>query len=168
MDNVERAIASFADVFNQNKLGSTNSESNVTILYLSRDPGYSLSSFFQFNSVYIARSDQTTLSFFIQNNRSSTYIDDVSVNTSYGSQLIVNGGFESGNYKWQGLWSYSSCYSSYYNYGSSSNCADSRYAYNNTLSQTFSTTPGSVLYISFKLRWNGYGPGIFTNITIYP
>jgi hypothetical protein len=167
MNNVERAIASFSDAFNQNNLGSKKNEPNVTVLYSSRDPASSLNDFYQFTSVYIARSDQTTLSFFIQNNQSSTYIDDVSVNTTYGSELIINGGFDSGTYRWKGLWSYSSC--STYKYGYSySNCADSKYAYNSTVSQTFSTTSGSILYIGFKLRWNGYGAGIFTNVTIYP
>ncbi len=169
MDNVERMAASFPNIFSQHELSSASSKSDVTILYSFRDPPYGLSEFFKFSSVYIARANQTTLSFFMQSDIGYTYLDDVSVNNSYGYQYIVNGDFSNGVYGWQGLYSYETCYSSPYSYSSSySNCASSRYATNGNVSQTFNTQPGAVLYISFKLRWSGSGSGIFTKVTIYP
>ncbi len=164
MNNAERLASSLSDVFSQNDLSQISSKSDFTILYSFRDPSYGLSEFFQFTSVYIARSNQTTLSFFMQNDLGNTNLDDVSVKTSYGSQLIVNGGFDNNAYKWQGLDYVTQCYSGY----SYSYCAKSKNTLNSTVSQTFNTTPGDVLNISFKLYWSGSGPGIFTKVTIYP
>ena len=36
------------------------------------------------------------------------------------------------------------------------------------VSQTFSTTPGNLLYISFWIGWTGSGSGVITYITITP
>jgi hypothetical protein len=167
MYNGERMVASPPNVFDQNELSSTSSKSDVTILYSFRDPSQSLSELFKFTSVYVARGNQTTLSFFIQNNPGTTYLDDVSVTNSYGSQLIVNGDFENNTYGWQGLYSTEYYYRSSYPY-SYGKCAVNKYTLSNTVSQTFNTTPGDVLYIDFKLRWDNSGLGVFTKVTIYP
>lgn len=149
--HVERLRLSLTDTFGKK-------QSNATILYSCRDPPYSLSDFFEIKSVYIARSYRTTLTFLIENNQSNTYLDDISVNSVDGSQMIVNGDFDSGSYGWDG-------FSSSYGYYHLSYVTTSA-TVNSTLSQTFSTTPGTVMYIRFKLRWDGEGPGIFTKITI--
>jgi hypothetical protein len=168
MNNIAPVITSPADVFDQTELSSTSSKSDVTILYSFRDPSYDLHEFFKFTSVYIARANQTTLSFYIYNKPGQTYLDDVSVNNSYGGQLIVNGGFDSGTYGWQGLYFYSNCYPSSWYSSSYSRCVTSGDAIGSTLTQTFNTTPEAVLYIGFKLRWIGCGPGIIHKVTIYP
>ena len=152
MWHFERLRLSLADV-------SGKKQPNIVILYSCRDPLYSLSDFFEFKSVYIAQNYRTTLSFLIQNNQSNTYLEDVSVNKNDGSQMIVNGDFSSGRYGWEG-------FSSSYGYYHLSYVVTSS-TVNGTLSQTFSTTPGTVLYIRFKLRWYGSGPGIYTKVTIY-
>jgi len=149
--------------FGQNQVNPANNRPDATILYSIRNPYSSLDNFFQITTVYIARAGQTTLSFFAQN-LYTTHIDDVSVNNSYGQQLLVNGGFENGTYGWQGLSYTSPCpyWSSY------EHCYSSSSVVKDALSQTFSTTPGSILYISFKLRWTGGESSMITNVTIYP
>ena len=159
MKNVERLAASVSDVFGKNKLSSIDNEPGVTILYLSREPAYSLYDFFEFKSIYIARNYQTTLSFLIQNNKSNTYLANVSVNNTRGLEMIVNGDFSRGKYGWQG---FSSSYGYYY-----STYIVSSSTLNGSLSQTFNTSPGDVLYISFKLYWYGSGSGILTKVIIY-
>jgi len=172
MNKAERLASSLSNAFNQNELSAISSKSDVTILYSFRDPSSGLREAFQFTSVYIARSNQTTLSFFIQNDLGNTKLDDVSVKTSFESELIVNGGFDNNAYGWQGLSYVTQCYlgySSSYSYSSFySNCAESGYMLNNTVSQKFNTTPGTVLKISFKLYWSASGSGIFNKVTIYP
>ncbi len=154
-----------SSAFGQNQVNPANNRPDATILYSIRNPYSSLDNFFQITTVYIARAGQTTLSFFAQNSGYTTYIDDVSVNNSYGQQLLVNGGFENGTYGWQGLPYTSSCGGYWSSY---ENCYSSSSVVKDALSQTFSTTTGSILYISFKLRWTGSGSSIITNVTIYP
>jgi hypothetical protein len=166
-DNAKRMATSAPVVFGQNQLDSGNKQSDATILYSSRNPTASLSSFYQFVSVYTARDYQTTLSFFFQNSVYSTYLDDVSVNSSYGYSLIKNGNFENDTDKWDGVYSVERCYSSSYSYFISY-CHRSNSKVGSVVSQTFSTTPGNILNIGFKLRWDGSGSGIATKVTIYP
>jgi hypothetical protein len=161
---VDPSTSTPSDAFGQNQLNPANNRPDATILYSIRNPYSNLGSFFQITTVYIARAGQTTLSFFAQN-AYTTYIDDVSVNNSYGQQLLVNGDFENGTYGWQGL-SYASSCGGYWDYYG--HCYSSSSVVKDALSQTFSTTPGSILYISFKLRWTGSESSMITNVTIYP
>jgi hypothetical protein len=168
IDSAKRTVSSTANEFSQNEFDLTGKQSGATILYSMRNPSASLSDFYQFISVYIARDYQTTLSFFFQSSFYSTYLDDVSVNrSSYGAYpLIVNGNFENGTYGWDGVYSVERCYSSYSSI--ISYCHRSSSTVGSALSQTFSTTPGTKLYISFKLRWDASGSGTAIKVTIYP
>ena len=163
-DRVDIVTSTPSNAFGQNRLSTASNKPDATILYAMRNPYSSMNEFFQVTTVYIARAGQTTLSFFIQNSIYTTYIDDVSVNSSYGQELLVNGNFENGTYGWQGLSYTSTCgYWSYYEH-----CYSSSSGGNDALTQTFSTIPGNILRISFKLRWTGSGSSIVNNVTIYP
>lgn len=124
----------------------------------------SSSPYYNVSWLYYAQAYNETLTFAIQNNPSYTQIDDVSV--LYGTQqLLCNGDFEYGNMNcWQGA-----------NHLSTSNPHNGTYCYNDGVVgapdyvwQTFNTTPGALLYISFWIAWGGSGGGVYTNVSIYP
>ncbi|CAF1462392.1 unnamed protein product [Didymodactylos carnosus] len=122
------------------------------------------SSYYNVSWLYTAQSTNETITFAIQNNPSYTQIDDISV--LYGTQqLIVNGGFENA----------SQVGGSGANHLSTSNPNTGSYCYNDGVVgspdyvwQTFYTTPGAVLWVSFWIAWGGSGGGVYTNVTIYP
>ncbi|CAF1327799.1 unnamed protein product [Didymodactylos carnosus] len=120
--------------------------------------------FFQVSVLYIAQGMNETLTFGIRNDPSVTYLDNISV-LSGGQELLTNGNFE---YENQLGWSGAShlvsgsgiCYSYCY--------ADGIVGRLDYVSQTFQTTPGSLLHVSFYIRWGGSGSGVIANVTIYP
>ena len=144
-----------------------SNEQNVTVLYSMVNPTASLPYYYQVTSVYVAAAYQTTLSFFIQSGPGYVYLDDVSITNNYGRELLKNGNFENT----------SSSYTSYgwlnanINAGSDAHegqhyHSEGTYAGRN-ISQTFYTTPGDILKISFWVRWTSIGSPITTKATIY-
>ncbi|CAF1575120.1 unnamed protein product, partial [Didymodactylos carnosus] len=120
--------------------------------------------FFQVSVLYIAQGMNETLTFGIRNDPSYTYLDNISV-LSGGQELLTNGNFEYGTQLgWSGASHLASgsgiCYSYCY--------VDGIVGRLDYVSQTFQTTPGSLLYISFYIRWGGNGSGVIANVTIYP
>ncbi|UJR32878.1 hypothetical protein I4U23_020339 [Adineta vaga] len=150
--------------WNRKELSTAMPKPHYTILYSMYNPHSSLYSPVLISSIYIARAGQTTLSFGFPSGVISTiYIGNISVKNSVGQELLVNGNFTSGTYGWQGVSYISGCgYSFDYE-----NCFRTDFKVGDTLSQTFSTTPGTVLYITFKLRWTGSSSNDGLNATIY-
>ena len=143
----------------------------MTVLYSTVNPAASLPSYYQINSVYVAAAYHTTLCFFIKNGPSWTYLDDVSVTGVDGRELLINGNFENSSYT--------------YTYGSTqgwinanidvgSNAHTGQHYHKEgtstgqNVSQTFFTTPGDILRISFWIRWSGGGASVSTKAIIYP
>jgi hypothetical protein len=124
----------------------------------------SSSPYYNVSWLYYAQGYNETITFAIQNNPSYTQIDDISV-LYETEQLLCNGGFEDGNMNcWQGA-----------NHLSTSNPYNGTYCYNDGVVgapdyvwQSFNTTPGALLYISFWIAWGGSGSGVYTNVSIYP
>ncbi|CAF1189861.1 unnamed protein product [Didymodactylos carnosus] len=143
-----------------------NATSNRQIYYLS-NPSFEAPLYFQVSTIYIAQAINETLTFGLRNDRGRTYIDQVSV-LSGGRELLINGNFDyPSNYQYG--WSQDP-YNAQYGCGlCDSYCyADSSIGIMDYVSQTFTTTPGTVLYISFYIRWISSGSGIIANVTIYP
>jgi hypothetical protein len=121
-------------------------------------------SYFQVVYYYIAVGSSETLTFGIQNNPAYTEIDDVSV-VSNGAQLLCNGGFEAGT---QVCWSGANHISTASPHTGSYCYYDGVVGAPDYVSQTFSTTPGALLNISFWIQWSGSGSGVLTTVTISP
>ncbi|CAM4966143.1 unnamed protein product [Rotaria socialis] len=108
--------------------------------------------------LYTAQSASETITIDTYNVPATTYIDDVSVidmNTS--QELLTNGGFESGAVIWIGSATNditsggSSCYGGSWCY------SDAAITPHGNISQSFSTTAGHTLSISFYISWSGTG-----------
>ena len=127
------------------------------------NPTYS-SSYYQVQWLYYAQAASETFRFGIQNNPSYTQIDDVSVMDG-ATELLCNGGFETGSMTcWSGA-----------NHISAGGAHTGTYCYNDGVVsapdyiwQTFSTTPGDLMYLSFWIAWGGSGGGLVMYITITP
>ncbi|CAF1489492.1 unnamed protein product [Rotaria sordida] len=164
---LDRSIIKSSTSITQTTSQTTNSQSNVTILYSMVNPYTSLPSYYKISSVYIARAYQTTLSFFMQNGPSWTYLDDVSVKNTYGTELLNNGNFENNStLYWRG-WSNANIVVGS-NAHTGQRCHSEGASAGTNLSQTFYTTPGNVLNITFWIQWKGTGSPISTKVTIYP
>ncbi len=137
---------------------------NTTTIFNMSNPYSAVSTYFPVVCYYIAPGSNETITFGIQNNPAWTYIDDVSV-ISNGVELLCNGGFENGTQIcWQGA-----------NHIASGCGHTGSYCYSDAIvgsvdyvSQTFNTTPGALLNISFWTHWTGSGAGITTIVTISP
>ncbi|CAF1113147.1 unnamed protein product [Adineta ricciae] len=133
-----------------------------TILYSMRNPFSVLNEFVRISSFHVARAGQTTLSFNFPSDIGKIYIADVSVKTSAGLELLVNGNFTESSHGWQGVSYAASCYIDYaYRY-----CYSTAYKIADSLSQTFSTKQASLLYITFRLRWDYLPSNKGMNVTI--
>ncbi|CAF3885590.1 unnamed protein product, partial [Adineta steineri] len=113
----------------------------------------------------VAKAYQTTLSFFIQDGPSWTYLDDVSVTNSLGQELLVNGNFENSTYSygWVGA-----NIDQNNNAHTGQRCHSEGTSTGHNVSQTFYTTPEAVLNISFWIKWGGTGQTVSSKATIYP
>jgi hypothetical protein len=123
----------------------------------------------QISLSYTAQSTTETLTIAMVNVPATTYLDDFSVvDVSTSTQLLCNGGFESGVCPpcWNGtVCSYISTNNPHSGTHSISNPATSM----TYLQQTFNTTIGRQLAISFWTMWTGSAStGIITSITIQP
>jgi hypothetical protein len=118
----------------------------------------------QIATLYTAQAYRTTLSLTLWNGPGHTYLDDVSIIDYNGKELLINGNFENGTFGWTGA-SIHNRYP-YIQNGSSCHAADT--LSEATVSQTFWTTPGSVLNISFLLQWDNYGSSIGHRVTVSP
>ncbi|CAF0915108.1 unnamed protein product [Adineta ricciae] len=133
-----------------------------TILYSMRNPFSSLGDFVRISSFHVARAGQTTLSFNFPSDIGKIYIADVSVQTSAGKELLVNGNFNESSHGWQGVSYAPPCYIDLeYRY-----CYSTAYKTADSLSQIFSTKKGSFLYITFRLRWEYLPSNDGMNVTI--
>jgi hypothetical protein len=128
------------------------------------DPCSAVSTYYQVVFYYIAQAPNETITFAIQNNPATTYIDDVSV-VSNGVQLLCNGDFENGT---QICWQGANHLSGGCGINSSYCYADPVVTSPDYVSQTFLTTPGALLNISFWTSWTGSGSGIITIVTLSP
>lgn len=138
--------------------------SSPTTIYSLNGPSAAVSAYFPIVYNYIANGPTETIIFGLRNDPATTYISDISV-TSNGVELLCNGGFQSGTEMcWQGACHIrNGCgYSSPYCY------ADAVVGSLDYISQTFSTTPGAALNISFWTYWTGSGSGVITTVTISP
>ena len=133
-----------------------------TILYSMRSPFSGLDEFARISSFHVARAGQTTLSFNFPSDIGKIYIADVSVKTSAGKELLINGNFTESSHGWRGMSYASSCYIDYmYRY-----CYSTAYKTADSLSQIFSTKQGSLLYITFSVRWEYLPSDKGMNVTI--
>ena len=125
------------------------------ILYTAMNPNVSMTSYTCFAYTWIATGSSATLSFFFRHDPSNWLLDDVSVHHGL-TQVLNNGGFESGNTVWTrtGLcafstgsitWSLVLARTGFYYY--TSPCRN----YGDTLSQTFPTVAGDNYVIRFWL-----------------
>jgi hypothetical protein len=137
---------------------------NGTTIFSVNSPSSSASTYFPIVFYYIAQGSNETIKFGAQNNPASTYFDDISV-MSNGVELLCNGGFENGTQIcWQGANHLQSGSGHTGNY-----CyADGIVGSVDYISQSFNTTPGALLNISFWTYWTGSGTGIVTIVTITP
>ncbi|CAF1283928.1 unnamed protein product [Adineta ricciae] len=123
---------------------------------------------------WIATGPSATLSFFFRQDPGGWMIDDVTVYHN-STQLIVNGGFETGNLSsWSLTGTCNLNYGQVY-YGSSYAKSGDWYYYDrcagagngDTLSQTFNTVAGDTYYVSFWLtNYNCCDPTEIANITL--
>ncbi|CAF1189515.1 unnamed protein product [Adineta steineri] len=143
----------------------TNREPNMAGLFSIMNPTASLSRYYQVSTVYIAKGYQTTLSFFIQDGPSYTYLDDVSVTDSLGRQLLNNGDFENSTYSsgWVGA-----SIDQNGNAHTGQGCHREGTSTGHNVSQMFYTIPGDILNISFWIKWGGTGQTVSSKVTIYP
>ena len=149
---------------------TTVAPGNPTTLWYMSNPCSAVSSYFQVSMYYYAQGSSETLTFGIVNAPAYTQIDDVSVIdvTQSSAQLLCNGGFEMGSCScWSGT-----CPTSTSGYHTGSYCISNGYTSMTYMSQTFNTTVGHLLYISFYTSWSGSGSGsgssITTSVTISP
>ncbi|CAF1119046.1 unnamed protein product [Didymodactylos carnosus] len=150
-------------IYTNQILNQTSATTNRQI-YLLSSPLTASPLLSQVSALYIAQSTYETLTFGIRNDPGYTWIDNISV-LSNGHELLVNGNFEyANNTGWQGASHLGNtcgvCSSYCYNDGVTGNP--------DYVSQTFQTTPGSLLYISFYIGWSGSGSAVLANVTIYP
>jgi hypothetical protein len=120
----------------------------------------------------VATGSSATLSFFFRHDPGGWMLDDVSVYHGL-TQLISNGGFESGNLNG---WNYTGTCNHYagvaYSGSSYANTGNYYYydrcaLYGDTISQSFSTVAGDIYVISFWLtNYDCCGTTEIANITI--
>lgn len=117
---------------------------------------------------YTPTTYQATIMVELRQDPSSIQIDAVSVTNSSGTELLTNGGFETGSLP---PWtrgtvsggSVSSCgYSGTYCY------RDAIVGQTDNIHQTFQTVPGSTVTVSFYLQNNAGGSTIIARVCIYP
>ncbi|CAF4271478.1 unnamed protein product, partial [Adineta steineri] len=114
-----------------------------------------------------------TLTFSLQHNPAYWFLDDVSVYNG-GTQMLTNGGFESGSFSpgWTkaaptGCGSGTTGYvSSTYHRTGSYGYADGCNSHTDQLSQSFVVTAGQPYIISFWLKSGGTGSGISISVDI--
>ena len=142
----------------------------MTVLYSTANPTASLANYYQVNSVYVAATYQTTLSFFMKNGPAWTYLDDVSVTGTNGRELLTNGNFENNSYAYE-YGSTNRWLNANIDAGSNAHtgqhCHKEGTSIGQNVSQTFYTTAGDILKISFWIRWSGTGSAILTKAIIY-
>ena len=135
-----------------------------TTIFSVNSPCSSASTYFPIVFYYIAKSSNETITVGAQNDPATTFFDDISV-MSNGVELLCNGGFENGTQIcWQGA------------YHLQSGCGHTgSYCYSDPvvgsvdyITQSFNTTLGALLNISFWTYWTGSGTGVVTIVTITP
>ncbi|CAF1507759.1 unnamed protein product, partial [Didymodactylos carnosus] len=143
-------------------------------LYNVRNPTTTASGYTCYAYKWYATSSSATLTFALRQDPGFWSLDDVSVYDG-GTQVLVNGGFETGSFSpWiysypnghGGTYgridhnTYSYAHTGYYYY------ADGCYSYTDYLSQTFATVLGDLYVISFYIFQDGGGATIIGNVTI--
>jgi hypothetical protein len=128
------------------------------------NPAAAISSYMQIATLYTTQGYWTTLSFTLGNQIGNTYLDDVSVTDVYRRELLRNGNFEQSSVGWTGA----DVHSNFIYLHNGSNCHKTHGRYGDNVSQTFWTTPGSVLNIKFSLQWDNSGIGIFHKVSVSP
>jgi hypothetical protein len=144
-----------------------------TLYYVINPTSSSFPNYTCYAYTWVATESSATLSFFFRDDSSFWLLDDVSVYQGL-TQMIINGGFETGD---PTGWNYSgSCTTSpgavssgssfahsgnYFYYDACSNFGD-------TISQTFATIIGDTYDISFWLTIDGCcGTTVVANITLF-
>ncbi|CAF1193988.1 unnamed protein product [Adineta steineri] len=128
-----------------------------------------------YNYQWIATDSSSTLSFFFRQDPGGWMLDDISVYYN-STQLIINGGFETGDltgWTWSGTCNinvgqayYGSSYAHNGNYYYYDRCAGDNHG--DTLQQTFPTIIGQTYFISFWLtNYDCCSTQEIANITIY-
>ena len=115
--------------------------------------------FAQFSFSFVAAGALTNLTFAFRNDSSYLLLDDVSVSTGGGPNLVVNGGFEDGPQDGSAPlgWTYSNPYdaayggivSDYYPHTGAFGYYDGATQAYDSITQTFATTPGASYDASF-------------------
>jgi hypothetical protein len=125
----------------------------------------------QYSFNYTARNvSSATLTFALEDDPALWYLDDVSVTNSSGAQLIMNGGFETGNLAgwtycnpsnatFSGIVTLSTPHSGVYSY------QDGSTGTSDYLSQTFPVVPNNIYSITFWLCATSTS-GTFALVTI--